>query len=77
MVKMKNQLLTKGLFAVAAVAVAGIVGSVSFASAQPNGNSSANGKPTKAQCEAAGEKNFGQCVKVWAQDKDGYGRLGE
>lgn len=34
-------------------------------------------KPTKEECAAAGFKNYGQCVKEWAQDKNhgggGYG----
>lgn len=34
-------------------------------------------KPTKAQCEAAGFTNYGQCVKEWAHHKNhpggGYG----
>ncbi len=73
MVKIKNQLLTKGVFAIAVVAIAGIVGGVNYASAQSQNSAGASGKPTKAQCEAAGYTNYGQCVKVWAQDKSGYG----
>jgi hypothetical protein len=73
MVKNRNQLLTKGVFAIAVVAIVGIVGGVNFASAQSQNSASANGKPTKEQCAAAGYKNYGQCVKVWAQDKSGYG----
>ncbi len=69
----QKQLLTKGVFAVAIVAVAGIVGGVNFANAQTANRVS---KPSKEQCAAAGFKNFGQCVRVWAQDKQGYGRQG-
>lgn len=74
MVRFKNQVLTKAVFAVAVVAAAGIIGGVNFASAQ-NANSavSAKGKPTKAQCEAQGFSNYGQCVKLWAQGQGGYG----
>ncbi|GEM_PF-2145126 len=73
MVKNRNQLLTKGVFAIAVVAIAGIVGGVNYASAQSQNSAGASGKPTKAQCEAAGYTNYGQCVKVWAHDKSGYG----
>lgn len=74
MVKIKNQLLTKAVFAIAVVAAAGIIGGVNYASAQ-NANSAvaAKGKPTKAQCEAAGFSNYGQCVRLWAQGQGGYG----
>lgn len=74
MVKSKNQLLTKGVFAVAMVAVAGIVGGVNFASAQSQNSSAASSKPTKAYCANAGYTNYGQCVSAWAHDKSGYGR---
>jgi hypothetical protein len=51
---------------VAAATIFGIVGAVSVAQAAPAG------KPTKEQCAAAGYRNYGQCVKVWAHNK-GYG----
>ncbi|HSH56122.1 MAG TPA: hypothetical protein VK983_04855 [Candidatus Limnocylindrales bacterium] len=67
MLKIRNEYLQKGVFALAVVAIAGVVGGVNFAQA-------AHGdKPTKEQCEAAGFRNFGQCVRVFAQDRDGYG----
>lgn len=68
----KNSLLAKGVFAIAVVAVAGIVGGINFAHAQSVNQST---KPTKAQCEAAGYRNYGQCVSEWAKDKSGYGRV--
>lgn len=73
MPKFKNQLLTKATFAVATVAVAGVVGGVNFANAQSANSAAANGKPTKEECAAQGYKNYGQCVKVWAHNKGGYG----
>ncbi|HSH56123.1 MAG TPA: hypothetical protein VK983_04860 [Candidatus Limnocylindrales bacterium] len=73
MAKNQNQLLTKGVFAVAIVAIAGIVGGVNFANAQSANRAS---KPSKEQCAAAGFQNYGQCVRQWAQDRQGYGRQG-
>lgn len=60
--------LTKRLvLGVASVATVAVIGATSFAGAAPEG------KPTKAECEAAGFKNYGQCVKEWAHNKPGNG----
>ena len=63
--------LVLGFAAVVASAVIGATGLVAAASVN---NSD---KPTKQQCAAAGFKNYGQCVKEWAKNKNhpggGYG----
>jgi len=54
--------LILGFAALAATAVVGTTG-ISMAAAQ--------NKPTKAECAAAGFKNYGQCVKEWAHQHGG------
>lgn len=58
----------------AAVVASAVVGTTGFAAAASTNNSD---KPTKQQCIAAGFKNYGQCVKEWAKNKNhpggGYG----
>jgi len=60
---------TASLLILTAIGVPGIAG------ATPSHHQQA--KPTKAQCAAAGFKNYGQCVKEWAHGKNhgggGYG----
>jgi hypothetical protein len=56
----------KVLFAVIGFLVAAVIGITGFVAAAPEG------KPTKEECAATSAKNYGQCVKVWAQSK-GYG----
>ena len=70
----KNTILSKAVFAIVAVATAGVVGGVNYANAQSANNAS---KPTKAECAATGAKNYGQCVSQWAQNKNGYGRTAQ
>lgn len=54
----------------AALASAAVIGTAGMAGATA-------GKPSKAQCQAAGYSNYGQCVKDWAHNKprpgNGYG----
>ncbi len=77
MVKNKNQLLTKGIFAIASVAVAGIIGGVSFASAQSaNASGVSSYKPSKQVCANSGFKNYGQCISTYMHDAIGYGHPG-
>lgn len=88
MKKFADSVMTKALFAVAVVAVAGIVGGVNFASAQSdksirtkrehalhNGGKAV--RPTKQYCTDNGFRNYGQCVRIWAQDNSGYGRIAD
>lgn len=62
--------LILGFAALVTTAVIGTTGIGMAAAAQDQ-------KPSKAQCAAAGYKNYGQCVKEWAQNKNhpggGYG----
>jgi hypothetical protein len=62
--KLGRNKLVMGFAALAATAVIGTTGIA--AAAQPT-------KPTKEQCQAAGVMNYGQCVKAWAQQKQGNG----
>lgn len=55
MIKSSNQFITKAVFAVSVVAVAGIVGAVHFAQAAPNSNTSGYGT-TSQQATAAADK---------------------
>jgi hypothetical protein len=53
-------------------AITALVGTVGVVGATPID------KPTKADCEAAGFKNYGQCVREWAKERghgggSGYG----
>jgi hypothetical protein len=61
----KRGLTRKLSMAFAGAAAAGVVVTAGIAGAAPDG------KPTKAQCEAAGFTNYGQCVREWAQGR-GY-----
>ena len=64
----KNNIISKGIFALAFVAIAGVIGGVSFA------QSATADKPTKEECANAGYSNYGQCVSEWAHNKNnGYG----
>lgn len=65
----KKPRVNKYMAGFAALATTAVVGAAGFAGAAPVG------KPTKAQCQAAGYSNYGQCVKQWAQNKpdSGYG----
>lgn len=54
------------LVAVSGFVIAAVVGATSLVGAQ------AMDKPSKAWCQAHGYKNYGQCVKQWAQGH-GYG----
>lgn len=71
MIRIKNEMLTKGLIAAAIVAVTGVVGGANLVQAQHED------KPSKEQCAASGFRNYGQCVRVWAQDDSGYGNSGQ
>jgi len=55
----------------AALAATAIISATGLVAAAPDN------KPTKHQCEMAGFKNYGQCVKEWAHHKNkpggGYG----
>jgi len=73
----KNTILSKAVFAIVAVATAGVVGGVNYANAQGNNGVNNASKPTKAECAATGAKNYGQCVSQWAQNKNGYGRTAQ
>lgn len=67
----KKRLSTKLIAGFTAFAATAIIGASGFALAAPAD------KPTKEQCNAAGFKNYGQCVKEWAHNKNkpggGYG----
>ena len=67
----KKRISTKLIAGFAAFAATAVITASSFAFAAPAG------KPTKAECQAAGFKNYGQCVKEWAHHKNppghGYG----
>jgi hypothetical protein len=57
----------------AAVLASAVVGTTGLAAAHTMGDDDHhghNGKPDKHQCEQAGFKNFGQCVKEWAHHKN-------
>ncbi|HVI69720.1 MAG TPA: hypothetical protein VM581_04675 [Magnetospirillaceae bacterium] len=58
-----NKLILGFLAAVISV----VVGTTGVAQAAPAG------KPTKEQCAAAGFKNYGQCVALWAKTHGGGG----
>jgi hypothetical protein len=58
--------VNKLVLGVAAVVASAIVGTTGFAAATNMGNN----KPSKQQCAAAGFKNYGQCVKEWAHNKN-------
>lgn len=68
----KGKRSKKIMIGFAGLASAAVVSAAGFAGATPN-------KPTKAQCEAQGFRNHGQCVKDWAHNKpkpnpgNGYG----
>ena len=51
----------------AAVVASAVVGTTGLVAAQGNGNGD---KPSKDQCAAAGFRNYGQCVKEWAKEKN-------
>lgn len=70
MLRIDKQLRNKGIVAVAVLAVSGYVGAANFVQAAPGD------KPSKEQCRASGYENYGQCVRVWAQDDSGYGNSG-
>lgn len=67
----KKRVSNKFIAGFAALATTAIIAAGSFAAAAPAD------KPTKAECAAAGFKNYGQCVKEWAHNKNhpggGYG----
>ena len=54
----------------AAVLASAVVGTTGLAAAHTMDDHGHNGKPDKHQCEQAGFKNFGQCVKEWAHHKN-------
>ena len=66
--------INKLILGFASVAAAAVIGTTAFAAAATPGD-----RPTKDQCSKAGYKNYGQCVKDWAHDKNknhpggGYG----
>jgi hypothetical protein len=63
--KTKLTLATAALLATLIVSVSGVAGAASLT------------KPSKADCVAAGFKNYGQCVKEWAHNKNhGHGGYG-
>lgn len=71
----KKKSTNKLVLGFAAVVASAVVGTTGLAAAHGLGNSD---KPSKAQCAAAGFKNYGQCVKGWAKLKShghggGYG----
>ena len=67
----RKRLSSKLIAGFTAFAATAVIAASSFAMAAPMD------KPTKAQCAAAGFKNYGQCVKEWAHHKNppghGYG----
>jgi len=64
----KRRISNKLIAGFTAFAATAVIAASSFAMAAPAD------KPTKAQCKAAGFKNYGQCVKEWAHQKGhGYG----
>ena len=67
----KKKRTNKLVLGFAALVASAVVGTTGLAAANSLGNSD---KPSKAQCAAAGFKNYGQCVKQWAKHKGhGYG----
>lgn len=62
----KKKGVNKLVLGFAAVVASAVVGTTGLAAAQ-HGNAD---KPTKQQCAAAGYKNYGQCVKEWAHNKN-------
>jgi hypothetical protein len=70
-IPIKKRLSTKLIAGFTAFAATAVIGASSLALAAPAD------KPTKEQCNAAGFKNYGQCVKEWAHNKNkpggGYG----
>jgi hypothetical protein len=69
-VKKKGR-VNKLILGFAALAATAVIGTTGLAGA------TANTKPTKEQCAAAGFPNYGQCIKAWAAAKNhqggGYG----
>jgi hypothetical protein len=65
--KTEGKLSKRLVMGFAGLSTAAVVAAAGFAGAAPEG------KPSKAECEAAGFRNYGQCVRVWAQNKSGYG----
>lgn len=63
----KKKRTNKLVLGFAAVVASAVVGTTGLAAAHGMGNGD---KPDKRQCSAAGFKNYGQCVKEWAQDKN-------
>ena len=70
--KMGSNKIVLGFAALAATAVIGVTGVA--AAATPNTMAA---KPSHQACDNAGFRNYGQCVKEWAQHKNapgsGYG----
>jgi len=63
----KKKRTNKLVLGFAALIASAVVGTTGLAAAHGMGNSD---KPSKEQCAAAGFKNYGQCVKEWAQHKN-------
>lgn len=64
----KKKGVNKLVLGFAAVVASAVVATTGFAAAASVGNG--NKPPTKEQCAAAGFKNYGQCVKEWALNKN-------
>ena len=73
---LKKKGVNKLVLGFAAVVASAVVATTGFAAATSQNNGD---KPTKQQCAAAGFKNYGQCVKEWAKNKNrpggGYGNI--
>lgn len=65
---LKKKGVNKLILGFAAVVASAVVATTSLAAAA-NGNGNGD-KPSKQQCAAAGFKNYGQCVKEWAKNKN-------
>ena len=66
-IKPPRKRVNKLVLGFAAVVASAIVGTTGLAAATSNNNGD---KPSKDQCAAAGFKNYGQCVKEWAKNKN-------
>lgn len=60
--------INKLILGFASVAAAAVIGTTGLAAAQ----TMSNDKPTKEHCSSAGYKNYGQCVKDWANKKKNH-----
>lgn len=63
----KKKGVNKLVLGFAAVLASAVVGTTGLAAAAHDNN---HNKPSKEQCAMAGFKNYGQCVKEWAHNKN-------